>query len=80
MTHPKDYGFNFSQKDLYNYPTVYEVEVDTAVIDFVVFAKKFNINYRQLKIHNPWLRDTFLNNKSRKKYKIQIPESEYYNP
>lgn len=80
MTHPKDYGFNFSERDLYNFPAVYEVVVDTAVANFVAFAKEFNINYKQLKIHNPWLRDTFLNNKSRKKYKIEIPKSEYYNP
>ena len=80
MTHPKDYGFNFSERDLYNFSDVYEVVVDTAVENFVAFAKEFNINYKQLKIHNPWLRDTFLNNKSRKKYKIEIPKSEYYNP
>jgi hypothetical protein len=50
------------------------VEIDTAVSDFVQFAKGFGINYKQLKIHNPWLRETFLNNKSRKKYNIEIPE------
>ena len=77
---PKKYGFNFSEIDLYGYPSTYTVEVDTAVTDLVKFAEKFNLNYKQLKIHNPWLKEAFLNNKSRKKYDIEIPQSTYYNP
>ena len=68
------YGFNYTDADLYNSPPTFSVEVDTAVSDFVQFAEGFGINYKQLKIHNPWLRETFLNNKSRKKYNIEIPE------
>ena len=70
----KKYGFNYTDDDLYNYPPTFSVEVDTAVSDFVQFAEGFGINYKQLKIHNPWLKETFLNNKSRKKYNIEIPE------
>lgn len=77
---PKKYGFNFSEIDLYGYPNSYTVKVDTAVTDLVKFAEKFNLNYKQLKIHNPWLKEAFLNNKSRKKYDIEIPQSAYYNP
>ena len=77
---PKKYGFNFSEIDLYGYPDSYTVKVDTAVTDLVKFAEKFNLNYKQLKIHNPWLKEAFLNNKSRKKYDIEIPQSAYYNP
>ena len=78
MTHPKNYGFNFEDKDLYAYAPTFEVEVDTAVSDFVVFAKNFGLNYKQLKLHNPCLRDDFLNNKSRKKYLIELPKKDYY--
>ena len=78
MTHPKKYGFNFEDKDLYAYAPTYEVEVDTAVSDFVKFAKNFGLNYKQFKLHNPWLRDDFLNNKSRKKYLIELPKKDYY--
>ena len=42
-------------------------------------AKKFDINYKILKIHNPWLRDTYLKNDSGKEYFIEIPESGHYN-
>ena len=56
----------------------FEIEIDTAVSDFVKFSKDFGINYKQLKLHNPWLREEFLNNKSRKKYKIELPNPKYY--
>lgn len=79
LNHPKRYGFNFESSDLYSYAPTYTVEVDTAVADFVYFAKQFGINYKQLKIHNPWLREKFLNNKSRKKYSIEIPDYKFYN-
>ena len=73
MTHPKKYGFNFSEKDLYKTVPTYKVKVDTAVTDFVKFAEKYDLNYKQLKIHNPWLREAFLNNKTRKVYSLEIP-------
>ena len=78
LSHPDVYGFNFRQKDLYSNIPTYKVEVDTAVSDFTKFAESFGINYKILKLHNPWLRDRFLNNKSGKKYFIEIPEKGYY--
>lgn len=79
MSNPKKYGFNFRQQDLYKPLPTYKVKVDTAVTDFAAFAKKFDINYKILKLHNPWLRDTFLRNGSGKEYFIEIPEKGYYN-
>jgi hypothetical protein len=78
LSHPDVYGFNFREKDLYSNIPTYKVEVDTAVSDFTKFAEDFGINYKILKLHNPWLRDRFLNNKSKKKYFIEIPEKGYY--
>jgi hypothetical protein len=78
LSHPDKYGFNFREKDLYKTIPTYKVEVDTAVTDFSQFAKKFDINYKILKLHNPWLRENVLNNKSRKQYYIDIPEKGYY--
>ena len=79
LNNPEKYGFNFREKDLYKNVPTYKVEVDTAVRDFTVFSEKFGINYKILKIHNPWLREPHLNNKSRKLYHIEIPEKGYYN-
>jgi len=78
LKNPKAYGFNFNKSDLYNSIPTYEVKVDTEVNDFTAFAEKHGINYKILKIHNPWLREDHLNNKSRKQYIIEIPEKGYY--
>ena len=79
LSNPRKYGFNYREKDLYDKIPTYEVKVDTAVTDFASFAKRFGINYKILKIHNPWLRDTYLKNASGKEYLIEIPKEGYYN-
>lgn len=78
LNNPATYGFNFRTEDLYVEVPTYKVEVDTAVTDFVKFAERFGINYKILKIHNPWLREAKLNNSSRKKYFIEIPKEGTY--
>lgn len=78
LNHPEKYGFNFRHKDLYQAVPTYKVAVDTAVTDFVKFSERFGINYKILKLHNPWLREGHLNNKSRKLYHIEIPEEGHY--
>ncbi|MDX5585606.1 MAG: lytic transglycosylase domain-containing protein [Aureibaculum sp.] len=74
LSNPKKYGFQFDQEDLYQLPSSYPVKVDTVINNIALFAKKFGTNYKVLKIHNPWLRENKLNNKSRKVYYIKLPE------
>ncbi len=78
MTHPQKYGFNFREKDLYTNIPTYKVAVDYSVDDWAEWVKPYGINYKILKIHNPWLRDTYLKNASKKTYFIEIPEKGYY--
>ncbi|MBC2845871.1 lytic transglycosylase domain-containing protein [Winogradskyella flava] len=78
LNNPSKYGFNFNQSDLYSFVPTYKVEVDSAVTNFAGFAKRFGINYKILKLHNPWLRERHLNNKSKKSYIIEIPKEGYY--
>lgn len=73
ISNPKKYGFQFSQSDLYVYPKVKEIIVDYEIPDLADFAKSYNITYKELKLVNPWLRETKLNNKSKKKYTVKIP-------
>ena len=75
LSNPKKYGFEFEEDDLYNLPDIKTVKVDTVITNIASFAKKFKTNYKELKLHNAWLRENKLNNKSRKLYKIQIPNS-----
>jgi membrane-bound lytic murein transglycosylase D len=74
MNHPEKYGFDIKQKDLYN-PLPYKlVQVSGPVGDLADFAIGQGINYRILKLYNPWLRDNVLTNRGMKTYSIKIPE------
>lgn len=70
---PQNFGFDLKETGLYPPLQFYEVKVDTAIADLADFAKGFGINYKILKIFNPWLRDNFLQNRSGKLYSIKIP-------
>jgi len=78
MTNPERYGFVFNSEDLYNPIPVKKIGLDTAIANLAEFAKEKEINYKILKIHNPWLIENRLNNKSRKYYEISIPEAGHY--
>jgi hypothetical protein len=54
-----------------------KIEIDSTINDLASFAKTQGINYKILKIHNPWMRDKKLENKLRKKYEIEIPTEGY---
>ena len=74
MSNPALYGFNFEKEDLYNLEETKIVKVDTAITDIALFAQNFDTNYKELKIHNPWLRENKLNNSSKKLYEIKLPQ------
>lgn len=77
MKSPFKYGFIVNTDELYvNLPSK-KIEIDSSITDLATFAKTQGINYKILKIHNPWLRDKKLLNVSKKKYIIEIPLSGY---
>ena len=77
MKHPELYGFEVAKSEMYeNIPTK-TLDVDSSITDLAVFAKSQGINYKILKIHNPWLRDKKLSNPTKKKYLIEIPTEGY---
>ena len=78
MSHPDKYGFVFEENDLYQPIPIRKIGVDVPIINIAEYAKKQGINYKLLKIHNPWLIQNHLNNNSRKYYEIEIPEPGYY--
>jgi hypothetical protein len=73
ISNPKKYGFIFEKEDLYTLKKTTTVKVDTAISNLTLFAKKYGMNYKEFKIHNPWLRAHKLNNRSRKLYEIKVP-------
>jgi hypothetical protein len=77
MQSPTKYGFEVSKKDKYELIPTRKIEIDSSITNLVDFAKAQGINYKILKIHNPWLRSTKLRNPTNKKYTIEIPLSGY---
>jgi membrane-bound lytic murein transglycosylase D len=74
MTDPEKYGFYLDKSDLYPEIPYYTVEMDSSITDMADFAKAHSTNYKLLKFLNPWLRESYLTNKSGKTYIIKIPD------
>lgn len=72
---PAKYGFELKESELYQKPVFRELIIDQDIENLAAWAVKHNSNYKELKIHNPWLRSTKLNVKKGKEYKIQLPVS-----
>lgn len=78
LSNPEKYGFHLEKDDYYTAVPTFTVEIDEPVSSFADFAQQYEINYKILKRHNPWLREPHLNNSTRKKYAIEIPNKGYY--
>ena len=74
MENARKYGFVFRQNDLYSYPSVKQIRVDSTINNLYSFAQENDINYKILKRFNPWLRTSRLPDESRRVYYIDIPE------
>ena len=66
-------GFDIKEEDLYEPLEYYEVALDSYVNHFADYASSYGVNYFILKMYNPWLRDNYLKNRSRKVYTIKLP-------
>lgn len=77
MQHPQQYNFVLQPSELYSTLPVKTVEVTSSIPDLAVFSKEQGINYKILKIHNPWLRDRKLDVAAGKKYILEIPLNGY---
>jgi membrane-bound lytic murein transglycosylase D len=73
MKNPILYGFDTSKFELYPTIETKKIQVDSTITDLATFAKTHGVNYKTLKIYNPWLRDRKLDNKLKKIYQLEIP-------
>ena len=74
MENPSAYGYDLKEEDLYKPLKYKEVELTSSVTDFAEYASTLGVNYKTLKLYNPWLRDTKLKIRSGVTYKIKVPE------
>jgi membrane-bound lytic murein transglycosylase D len=74
LEHPQRFGFNVSQVDLYPLVPTYTILVDSTVENLVAFALENRVNYKVLKLYNPWLKKPTLTVAAGKVYSIQLPK------
>lgn len=77
LSYPDKYGFHIRKKDLYAPFQYSEICIDTSVNDLAELALTYNINYKKLKLLNPWLRQNTLTNKPGKSYFLKILNETY---
>lgn len=70
---PEDFGFYINENDLYPPIPTKKIKVTATIKDLVGFAAGHNINYKTLKIFNPWLRKDYLPNRSKRTYYLTLP-------
>jgi len=73
LENPQNYGFDIQKNDLYSPLRFFKVKIKRSVKQWADFARRFGINYKILKLYNPWLRENYLKNRRRKTYFIKIP-------
>lgn len=74
MSDPTKYGFNIPKDARYPMIKTKSVNVNENIDNLYQFAKDQGINYKLLKLHNPWLQSDKLEVKTGKTYQIAIPE------
>ena len=70
---PQSFGFNIKEEQMYKPIKYKEIQIDIPITNISKFSKDLDLTYKSFKIHNPWLLENHLNNKSRKVYTILIP-------
>ena len=74
LQYPERYGYDIKAEQKYKPLEYYEVNLDSSVTDFADYAKSLGVNYFILKYYNPWLRENYLNNKTKQVYTIKLPK------
>lgn len=77
MQNQQKYGYALPNEVLYKLIPTKKIEVTANIPDLAAFSIEQGINYKILKIHNPWLRDKALVVQPGKVYAIEIPLEGY---
>lgn len=71
---PREYGYYMKSTDLYPAFDTKNIQIQSRVDDLAGFAINHGINYKILKLYNPWLRDNYLAERKGKVFDIKIPK------
>ncbi len=74
LEYPEKYGFKVADQEKYPILPCKVISLSGSITNLADYARKQGVNYKILKYFNPWLRQSYLKNPSRKSYSIKIPE------
>lgn len=77
MEYPELYGYKVPEKQRYPVIPCKTVGIDSTISNLADFANNQGINYKMLKMFNPWLLDNKLTITDGKHYEIKIPKEGY---
>nr|WP_294936657.1 lytic transglycosylase domain-containing protein [uncultured Flavobacterium sp.] len=77
MQNQQKYGYSLPPDVLYKQIPTKKIVVNSNIEDLATFAIEQGINYKILKVHNPWLRDKKLVVQPNKVYVVEIPLEGY---
>lgn len=72
MENSQKYGYRLSPQELYYQPSVETIKVTESIPSLVDFAIQNGMNYKELKLLNPWLREDKLMISHNKSYEIAV--------
>jgi len=72
FSNPKSFGFDIQTEHLFT-PYTYAYDTVNTSIDLIDYAIEKGIDYKTLKIYNPWLRDDELKIGRNDSYVISLP-------
>lgn len=77
MQNAGKYGYELPKDVLYQPIKTKKIDISENIPDLARFALDQGINYKILKLHNPWMRDTSLTITAGKTYVVEIPTEGY---
>lgn len=73
LENPRKYGYDIPEASRYPPIPLDTVVVTETISDLVDFAQENGITYKELKLHNPWLRKNSLTVRRNEQYVIRMP-------
>jgi membrane-bound lytic murein transglycosylase D len=75
VENPEKYGFYLQSGDYYQPYATKTIEVNSTIEDIARFAQENKINYKELKIYNPWIK---FDSKENYTYRFEVPTGKTY--
>jgi len=76
QSNPEKFGFYIKPSELYPLIPTIQVTVDSSITNLADYAISMHVNYRILKILNPWLLSSSLPNPEKETYTISLPKTD----